>query len=72
MVIVKINHEENVVIIVYNSLFECYICKGYFKNRDCINHMNIHYNDPSLYITCIMCNKNQQISGFSFKNFKCR
>ena len=31
--------------------------------------MNIHYNDPSLYITCIMCNENQHISGFRFKNF---
>ena len=34
--------------------------------------MNIHYNDPNLYITCIMCNVNQHISGFRFKNFKCR
>ena len=55
-----------------NSSFECYICKGYFKNRDYINHMNIHNNDPNLYITCIMCNVYQHISGFRFKNFKCR
>ena len=26
--------------------------------------MNIHYNDPNLYITCWMCNVNQHISGF--------
>ena len=31
-----------------DSLFECYICKGYFKNRHFINHMKIHYNDPNL------------------------
>ena len=34
--------------------------------------MNIHYNDPSLCITCIMCNENQHNSRFRFKNFKCR
>ena len=34
--------------------------------------MNIHYNDPNLYITCIMCNVNQHISVFRFKSFKCR
>ena len=34
--------------------------------------MNLHYNDPNLYITCIMCNVNQHINGFGFKNFKCR
>ena len=49
-----------------DSLFECYICQGYFKNRDYISHMNIHYNDPSLYITFNMCNENQHISGFRF------
>ena len=41
-----------------DSLFECYICKGYFKNRHYINHMNIYYSDLILYITCIMCNVN--------------
>ena len=55
-----------------DSLFECYICKGYFKNRDYIIHMNMHYNNPNLYWTCIMCNVIQHISGFRFKNFKCR
>ena len=54
------------------SLFECYICKGYFKNRHYINHMNIHYNDPNLYITCITYNVCQHISEFRFKNLKCR
>ena len=49
-----------------DSLFEYYICKGYFKNSDYINHMNIHYNDPSLYMTCI---ENEHISGFRFKKF---
>ena len=34
--------------------------------------MNNHYNDPSLYITCIICNENQHISRFRFKNYKCR
>ena len=29
--------------------------------------MNIHYKDPSLYITCIMCNENQQISDLDLK-----
>ena len=38
-----------------DSLFECYICKGLFKNRDLISHMDIHYNHPNLYISCIMC-----------------
>ena len=52
-----------------DNSFKCYICKDYFKNRDYINHMNIHYNDPNLYITCIRCNVNQHISAFSFKNF---
>ena len=28
-----------------DGLFECYIYKVYYKNRDYINHMNIHYND---------------------------
>ena len=28
-----------------------YICKGFFENRHYINHMNMHYNDPDLYIT---------------------
>ena len=55
-----------------DSLFECYICKDYFKNRHYINHMDIHYNDPSLYLTCIMCKVNQHISGFRFTNFHCR
>ena len=32
-----------------DSLIEGYICKGYFKNIEYINHMNIHYNDPSVY-----------------------
>ena len=73
MVVVKINHESwrKCCDKCLDSLFECYICKGYFKNRDYNNHMNIHYNDPSLYITCNMCNENQNISGFRFKNFKC-
>ena len=48
------------------SLIDCYICNSYFKNRHYINDMNIHYNDPNLYITCIMCNVNQHISGFRF------
>ena len=34
--------------------------------------MSIHYNDPNLYITCMMCNVNQHISGFRLKIFKCR
>ena len=34
--------------------------------------MNIHYNDPNLYIICVMCNVNQNISGFRFKTFKYR
>ena len=34
--------------------------------------MNILYNDPNLYITCIMCNVNHYISGLTFKNFKSR
>ena len=55
-----------------DSFFECYICKGYIQKRHYINHMNIQYNDPNLYITCFMCNVNQHISGFRFKNFKCR
>ena len=55
-----------------DSLFECYIFKGDFKNRHYTNHMIIHYNGPNLYITCIMCNVNQHIIGFRFKNFKCR
>ena len=55
-----------------DSLFEYYICKGYFRNRHYIDQMNIHYIDSNLYITCIMCNVNQHISGFNFKNFKCR
>ena len=49
-----------------NSLFECYISKGYFINRQLINHMNIHFKDPNLYITCVMCNVNQYIRGFRF------
>ena len=53
-----------------DSLFECYICKGYFKNRDYINHMNIHYNDPILYITCIMSNENQHISDLDDLDLK--
>ena len=52
-----------------DSLFECYICTSYFKNRHFINHMNIHYNDPHLYITCIKFKVNQHISGFRFKYF---
>ena len=55
-----------------DSLFQCYIYKCYFQNRQYINHMNMQYNDPNLYITCIMCNLNQRISGFRFKNFRCR
>ena len=55
-----------------NSLFECCICKDYIKNRHYINHMNTHFNYPNLYITCIMCNVNQHITGFRFKNFKVR
>ena len=55
-----------------DSLFECYICKGYFKNRYYIIHMNMHHNDPDLYLTCIMCNVNQQFSGLRFKVFKFR
>ena len=54
------------------SLFKCYIGKGYFKSRDYINHMNMHYNDTILYITCIMCNVNQHISGFRFIQYMCR
>ena len=34
--------------------------------------MNMHCNDPNLYINCIMCNVNQHVSGFRFQNFKCR
>ena len=34
--------------------------------------MNIHYNDPNLYVTCNMCNVNQHNSGFRFESFKCR
>ena len=48
------------------------LCECYFMNREYISHMDIHYNDPNLYITCIMCKVNQYISGFKFKNFKCR
>ena len=33
--------------------------------------MNILYNDPELFITCIMCNVNQHVSGFRIRNFKC-
>ena len=55
-----------------DNLFECYICKGHFKNRDYISHMDMYYNDPNLYIACLRCKVNQHISGFGFKNFKCR
>ena len=55
-----------------DSLFKCYICKDYFKNRGYINHMNMHFNNPNLYLTCIMCNVNQHILGFRFKSFKGR
>ena len=55
-----------------DSLLECYICKGYFKNRHYIIHVSIHYNDPNLFITCMMCIVNQHISGFRFKNYKSR
>ena len=55
-----------------DSLFECYICRGHFKKRDFNSHMDMHYNDPNLYITCTMCKVNQHISGFKFKNFTCR
>ena len=34
--------------------------------------MNIHHNDPNLYITCIMRKANQHISGFKFKKPRCR
>ena len=34
--------------------------------------MNMYYIDPNLYITCILCNVNQNISGFRLKHFKCR
>ena len=34
-----------------DSLFRCYICKSYFMNRDYINRLSVHYNDPNLYIT---------------------
>ena len=51
----------------FDSFFKCYICsKGHLKNRDYIIHMKINYNDPNLYITCIICNVNQHISGFRF------
>ena len=54
-----------------DSLFMCYICKGYFKNRPYINHMIIHYNDPNLNINSFMCKVNQHISGYRFKQFRC-
>ena len=34
--------------------------------------MNMRYKNINLYIACMMCNVNQHISGFRFKNFKCR
>ena len=42
-----------------DNLIKNYTFKGHFKNRDYINHMSIHYDDPNFYITCIMCNVNQ-------------
>ena len=52
-----------------DSFFECYICKDYFKSRHFFNHMNIHYNDPNLHISCITYNVNQHINGFRIKIF---
>ena len=43
---------------------KCDSCKG--------KAWKMHYNDPNLYITCVIFKVTQHISGFRSIDFKCR
>ena len=52
--------------------YECFICNGIIKERDRNSHINKHYEEVRLYLTCSMCKVMKHISYFRFKTNKCR
>ena len=52
--------------------YSCYICEGIVEVKIKIGHLEEHYNNPNLNITCNMCKVYKHISFFRFRNAKCR
>ena len=52
--------------------YSCYICNILVQVKNYIGHLEEHYKNPDLYITCKMCNVYKHISFFRFRNAKCK
>ena len=66
------NNRNNNVVNNKELEYSCYVCENVVKVRDYIEHLEKHYNDKSLYLTCCMCGVNKHNSYYRFRNAKCR